>query len=81
MDFWVWSSTSRSGSHVLDLDASDVRLSSGFFLFCLFLGPFHVLKAECSRPSWNLKKLGGISGCVGWNEWASGFLSMCSMDG
>lgn len=31
LDFLVWSSTSRSGSHVLNLDASDVRLSSRFF--------------------------------------------------
>lgn len=75
-----------------------------------FFGPFHVLKAECSRdrmyvlkkgnhyrpslvlwmypscfswlnqPSWNLKKLGGISGCVGLNEWVAGFLNMYGMD-
>lgn len=41
LDFWVWSSTSRSGSHVLDVDASDVRLS---FFFC---GPFHVVEVAC----------------------------------
>lgn len=40
LDFLVWSSTSCSRSHVFNLAASEVRLSS---FFC----PFHVWKAEC----------------------------------
>lgn len=36
LDFWVWSSTSCSGSHVLNVDASDVRLSSRFLIYIFF---------------------------------------------
>lgn len=40
LDFWVWSSTSCSRSHMLSVVASDARLSSHF----CFFGPFHVVE-------------------------------------
>lgn len=64
-DFRVWSPSSCFGSHAGSSRASEVRSSPHFFL------PSHVgrveseLPGQFNQPGGDLKKLGGISGCVG----------------
>lgn len=77
LDFWVWSSTSRSASHALSLLAPAYLGVFWSVWSCVGKATTAGRSAAASArlvaaesAGRNLKRLGGISGCVGVDEWA-----------